>query len=141
MWKITNTVMDRSKALLHRRASKMQEVPTINGRRLLPRQVMMLDDDAYRRNYEHICHLARQGVVEVADTRGKAPVAEPQPVKKAEPRADAPPVKESWETTPTKAYSADPTVKMDEAQLHDLASQTTETPPEGGQPRRRKKST
>lgn len=63
--KVTNTALDPSKAMLHRRAFKMEMEPTIAGRRLRLRSSMLLNELQAEVNKEYLKFLEGQGVVSV----------------------------------------------------------------------------
>jgi len=86
MWKIVNTSMDRSKALLHRTAPKLEMEPMIGGNRLRMQQITAITDHQHELNKEQLERLVRSGVI----TMEKVSDDKPKPVKAEPPKAVAP---------------------------------------------------
>ena len=107
-WKITNTVLDPSKAMLQRRAPRMTTEPLIAGKILRLRETLVISDEAYEANKGHIEHCVQQGVISAEQVGGekKAPApAEKKPEPEAEPLPEALP--------PTPPVAAEPPSEPD----------------------------
>src|SRR5688572_18681381 len=66
MYKITNTSLDYTKNLLHRRAARMQMEPTIAGQRLRLRSSILLTEKQVKDNEVLLKLLETQGTVSVS---------------------------------------------------------------------------
>jgi hypothetical protein len=88
-WKITNTVLDPSKAMLHRKASKLSTEPMVCGHVLRIRTSTTVSDEQYERAKASIDLLVSQGAVSVERIGGapKAKVEAPAPEASPEPEA------------------------------------------------------
>ena len=73
-WKITNTVLDPTKAMLHRKASKLSTEPLVCGHVLRIRTAITVTDEQYERAKASIDLLVSQGAVS-AERIGGAPAA------------------------------------------------------------------
>lgn len=96
-WKITNTVLDPSKAMLHRKASKLSTEPMVCGHVLRIRTSITVTDEQYERTKASIELLVGQGAVSAERIGGapKAKVEAPPPAPEApstpEPLPEPPP--------------------------------------------------
>lgn len=94
-WKITNTVLDPSKAMLHRKASKLSTEPMVCGHVLRIRTSTTVSDEQYERAKASIDLLVSQGAVSAeriggapkAKVKAPAPEAAPEPEAVPEPEA------------------------------------------------------
>lgn len=84
-WKITNTVLDPSKAMLHRKASKLSTEPMVCGHVLRIRTSTTISDEQYERAKTSIELLVSQGAVSAERIGGapKAKVEAPPPASEA----------------------------------------------------------
>ena len=119
MWKVTNTANDRSKADLHRIATKFTYEPSIGGLRLRLGESMELDDAHFATVRAQLEGWKGKGIVDFERIGGEAPVAvkpvakpvqvEPEPrAGTPEPKADPVPAPEAHSdptegTTPKKS--------------------------------------
>jgi type IV secretory pathway VirB10-like protein len=96
MWKITNTSMDRSKALLHRTAPKLEMEPIVAGKRLRMRQTMTISDHEYEHDKAHLEQHVRAGsiaVEKIGEDKKKVPAPPPAPPPVKSETVMHPPVK------------------------------------------------
>lgn len=89
-WKISNTVLDPSKAMLQRRAGRLSTEPLVCGKVLRIRETITVTDESYARGKAHLDVLEGHGVISVEQIGGKtakavAPPAPPEPEPAPEP--------------------------------------------------------
>jgi hypothetical protein len=86
-WKITNTVLDPTKAMLHRKASRLSTEPLVCGKVLRIRTSITVSDEQYERAKASIELLVSQGAVSAERIGGasKPVVNTPPPAVESEP--------------------------------------------------------
>ena len=102
-WKITNTVLDPSKAMLQRRAARMHTDPLVCGQILRVRNSITVSDVAFERDEERLRMLEGQGVISIMElgAEGKKPAHEPEKSEDLEPDLE-PEIEPEIEPTPEK---------------------------------------
>lgn len=125
-WKITNTVLDPSRALMQRQAARMSTEPMVCGRVLRVRDSMTITDAQYEANKTSIEAMCAQGVISAEQVGGAAKA-------KAEAPAPPPPAPEP-EPTPEPEAAPEP-----EPDTEDDAGEEEDDPNSSTPKRRRRK--
>ena len=97
MYKITNTANDRTKANLHRTASKFILEPTFQGIRLGIRDSRLISDDDFEKNRELLEGWEKKGMISI-----ERPEEETKPGLPGDPGLDAPGVPPVEEVMPSE---------------------------------------
>lgn len=101
-WKITNTVLDPSKAMLQRQAARLSTEPMVCGKVLRVRDSMVITDAQYEASKASIEAMCAQGAISAepvgGTTKAKAeapapppPAPEPEPEPAPEPEPEPAP--------------------------------------------------
>jgi hypothetical protein len=123
MWKITNTANDRSKAELHRTASKFTYEPSIGGVRLRLGETIEMDDEHFEENRSLLEGWQAKGMVDFERVGGEPAKAEGE--QKPEEKTEDPP---QGEAPPADAPPADAPPEEGEAPVETVSDESAETP-------------
>jgi hypothetical protein len=118
MLRIKNTSTDRSKALLHRKAPKLEMEPMVNGRRLFMGQSCDLPEEVYEKNEDYYNRHIANGVLEIVGQHNAPKVDRMPPLDANGLKLDGPTLEE-WvkagympENYPPKGWAEKPSVGL-----------------------------